>query len=93
MSAYHDAAHRIQTAIAVLMGRDAHYSAVEPKHLRTGIDLQKADQCGLARLLIAKGVFTEAEYVHYITVSAIEEADSYETIVQAVTGHRNTRTI
>jgi hypothetical protein len=93
MSAYSDAAHRIQTAIAFLMGRDPNYTATEPKHLRVGIDLTKSDMGGLATLLIAKGVFTTEEYIAAVTESAIKEADGYEKIVQSVLGHRGAKTI
>jgi hypothetical protein len=93
MSAYSDAGHRIQTAIAFLMGADPRYSAAEPKHLRVGVELTKSDMAGLANLLIAKGVFTEAEYVAAITEAAIKEADGYEKIVQSVLGHRGTKTV
>lgn len=92
MSAYERAAHRVQTAIAVLMGRDPDYSGVQPKHMRVGIDLSKSDQCGLASLLIAKGVFTEAEYIEAVTKAAQDEADRYEKQIQAVLGHRGART-
>jgi hypothetical protein len=93
MSAYETAAHRIQTAIAVLIGRDPNYSGIDPKHVRVGIDLSKSDMAGLARLLIAKGIFTEAEYIDAITTAATQEADAYEKTVQSVLGHRGTRTV
>lgn len=92
MSAYHAAGHRIQSAIAALMGRDPGYSATEPKHLRVGIDMSKSDQAGLVTLLIAKGVFTKDEYIAAVTQSATDEANAYETSVQAVLGHRGVRT-
>lgn len=92
MTPYETAAHRIQTAIAVLMGRDPDLSLVQPKHMRTGLDLSKSDMGGLARLLIAKGVFTEQEYNEAITNAAKEEADNYERWVQVVLGHRGART-
>jgi hypothetical protein len=92
MSAYETAGHRIQTAIAVLMGRDPDFSLVQPKHLRTGLDLSKSDMGGLARLLIAKGVITEAEYIEAITNAAEREADEYERMMQSVLGHRGIRT-
>lgn len=92
MSAYTEAGHRIQTAIAFLMGRDPDYTATQPKHLRVGLDLSKSDMAGLVTLLIAKGVFTEAEYIDAITAAADAEANSYEKIVQSVIGSRNTRT-
>ena len=93
MSAYETAGHRIQTAIAVLMGRDPDFSLVQPKHLRTGLDLSKSDMGGLARLLIAKGVFTEEEYIEAITNAAEREADDWERMVQAVLGNRDIRTL
>lgn len=92
MDAYLRAAHRVQTAIATLMGREGGWSGVEPKHLRVGVDLSKSDQGGLVRLLIAKGVFTEAEYVAAVTEAATQEADQYEKTVQAVLSARNLRT-
>jgi hypothetical protein len=74
------------------MGRDPDYSSVQSKHMRVGIDLSKSDMGGLARLLIEKGVFTEAEYVTAITRAAEDEAAAYEKEVQAVIGHRGIRT-
>lgn len=93
MSAYQIAAHRVQTAIAALLGHDPDFQGAQPKHLRVGIDLSKSDMGGLARLLIEKGVFTEAEYIAAITASAEQEADEYEKMVQAVIGHRGIRTL
>lgn len=92
MSAYIAAGHRIQTAIAILMGRDPNWGPVQPKHMRTGIDMSKSDQAGLVTLLIAKGVFTKDEYIAAVTQSATDEANAYETSVQAVLGHRGVRT-
>lgn len=93
MSAYERAAHRVQSAIAFLMGRDPDYTAVQPKHLRVGIDLSKSDQAGLAALLMEKGVFTKDEYIAAVTKAAQDEADRYEKAVQAVFGdcHISTR--
>ena len=93
MSAYHAAAHRLQTAIAALMGLDPTYLGTQSKHLRTGLDLSKSDMCGLARLLIQKGIFTEAEYIDAITKAAEDEANSYERQGQAILGHRGIRTV
>jgi len=57
---YNAAAHAVQSGIAVLLHRDP--TLAEPKHVRVGIDTAKAEQGGLARLLIHKGIFTEVEY-------------------------------
>ena len=93
MSAYEDAAHRVQTAIAVLIGQDPNSSLVEPKHLRVGIDMSKSDMGGLATLLIEKGIFTLEEYLAAITKAAQQEADNDEKEVQAVLSNRNIRTV
>ena len=86
----------MQTAIAALISLRAGGMGgtleQDLKHLRTGIDLSKSDACGLARLLIAKGIFTEQEYVDAITQSVKEEADNYEKMVQSVLSNRNIRT-
>lgn len=88
---YNRQAHRVQTAIAVLMQQDDH-AFVETKHLRTGIDMTKSDHGGLVTLLIAKGVFTLEEYLAALTEAAKREADAYEKVVQAVVSNRNVTT-
>lgn len=62
-------AHGVQTALAY--SQDA--KCMEPKHLRVGVDMSKADMAGLATLLIEKGVFTKAEYLEAIVKSAHDE--------------------
>jgi hypothetical protein len=52
--------------------------ASTPKHLRTGLDMRAADAGGLATLLIAKGVFTELEYIEAIADAAEREQKAYE---------------
>jgi hypothetical protein len=67
---YIKAAHAVQAAI----GFNPNKRALEPKHMRTGIDMTKADIGGLVTLLIEKGVFTSEEYVAAIEASAEREA-------------------
>ena len=57
---YRELAHAIQSALAFQISTGS--ECASPKHLRVGLDLSKADQGALATLLIAKGVFTQAEY-------------------------------
>jgi len=71
MSEYLKQAHRVQTAIAM----NPNKTAMEPKHMRTGIDMSKADMAGLVTLLISKGILTREEYAEAITQSAYEEAE------------------
>lgn len=76
---YTSAVHRVQSAIALRFGQEL--AGVLPsivrrfKHNRVGIDMAKAEQGELARLLIAKGVFTEEEYLEAMSVAAEREAD------------------
>ena len=93
MSEYERHAHRVQTAIAARMGLDPENNDTKPKHLRVGIDMSKSDMCGLARLLIAKGVFTESEYIAAITQAAADEADMHERELQSILSNRNVRTL
>ncbi len=71
---YSRAAHRVQSAIAF----DPNRPKDQYKDLRTGLDLSKSDQAGLATLLIAKGIFTMEEYLAAIADSAEREADGKE---------------
>ena len=68
---YEEHAHAVQSAIEFSPNK----RQLEPKHLRVGIDMQKADTLGLVRLLIEKGVFTCEEYAAAVTSSAAEEVE------------------
>ena len=85
---YMRAAHRVQTAIAV----SPEAPDMAPKHMRVGIDMSKSDMGGLARLLIAKGVFTEEEYLTAIADAAEREAASREDDLSSRLG-RNVSTL
>lgn len=73
---YEEAAHGVQTSIAT---NPHYYRSTEPKHMRTGIDMSKADTLGLVSLLIDKGIFTKEEYVEYIRLSANVELTMRES--------------
>ncbi|MCA0202967.1 MAG: hypothetical protein LCH92_01385 [Proteobacteria bacterium] len=85
---YERAAHRVQTAIWAFPEHENR----SPKHLRVGIDMSKADMGGLARLLIAKGVFSELEYFEAMADGAEREAEAYENELAARYGI-NIRTV
>lgn len=59
MTRYMQLAHAIQSALA--FQEQAGHQKFTHKHLRVGIDIGKADQGALARLLISKGIITEEE--------------------------------
>lgn len=77
---YEEAGHGVQTAIAFKMGQGE--KATEPKHMRTGIDMSKADMLGLVELLIDKNIITSAEYLEAIRLSANQELALHEEEVQ-----------
>lgn len=81
---YTRAAHRVQSAIA-FTPRNPDPDA-EFKNTRVGIDMSKADQGGLARLLIAKGVFTELEYAQALAYGAELEAEMHERLLSEALG-------
>lgn len=81
---YARAAHRVQTAIA-FTPRNPDPDA-EFKHTRVGIDMSKADQGGLARLLIQKGIFTELEYIQAMADGAEREAELQERHLSDILG-------
>lgn len=79
---YLEAAHGVQSAVGLRMSKSPGPSYYEgecsPKHLRVGIDLSKAEQWGLVKLLIDKGVFTLAEYREYMRLAVNEELAAEE---------------
>lgn len=83
---YLSAAHRMQSAVALDLSIE--YSDAEAwlvdalKHLRVGINSAMANDYAMAKLLIAKGVFTEPEYLEAVRVAMVEEADRCAAKVQ-----------
>lgn len=76
---YIQAIHGLQTAIKFAMENDPNYKATEPKHMRVGVDGSKSDMLGLVELLIAKGIFTEKEYIESIRLAINEEVAMRES--------------
>lgn len=66
----------MQSGVAAKMSFDS--KEVDPKHLRVGINTAMSDHCALVRLLIAKGVITDAEYREAITQTMNEEYQRYQ---------------
>jgi hypothetical protein len=69
-------AHAVQTGVAY----EHQYGSQDgtPKHLRTGLACSMSDIGALGRLLIAKGVVTEAEYFEAILDGLRREIAAYE---------------
>lgn len=73
---YEEAAHAMQSGVAFEMSRNP--KPTDPKHLRVGVNAAMVDHSGLVRLLIAKGVITEQEYLDAICEAMNDEVERYE---------------
>lgn len=58
-----------------------------PKHLRVGVNSALVNDGALAKLLIDKGLITEAEYLAAITAGMNAEVERYEQHLSEKTGH------
>ena len=85
---YLAAAHAVQSGVAMEMNRDPKPSS--PKHLRTGLDTSKADHSGLVKLLIDKGIITEAEYYKAMADAMEAEKARYEAHLSDLLGTKVT---
>src|SRR5689334_306940 len=74
---YLAAMHAVQTGVAYVMQIEP--KQVDPKHLRTGINSAMVNDAALTKLLIAKGIITEAEYWQALVEEAEAEKQRYET--------------
>lgn len=80
------AAHAMQSGVAATMQIEA--TDTTPKHLRVGVNAAMANLGSLARLLIAKGLFTELEYLEAIADGMEQEVKSYE---EKLSKHHNVK--
>lgn len=80
---YRAAAHAMQSGVAYEMSINPESAGTTPKHLRVGVNAAMAEQSGLARLLIAKGIITEAEYLKAVADAMERERDRYQARMPA----------
>lgn len=96
---YAAALHAVQSGIKWTMDLDAldraagrkpayEEDATSPKHLRVGIDSLKAEQGGLVRLLVDRGVFTMEEYVAAMVEAMETEQKLHEDILSKRLGRK-----
>jgi hypothetical protein len=87
---YAAAMHAVQSAVRLdieISGDSA--AGADPKHLRTGINACLVDSGAVAQLLVAKGVFTESEYLAALADAAEREQASLTERLRQRTGHPN----
>lgn len=80
--------HAMQSGVAMLMHHEP--GETEPKHLRVGVNSALCDSGALAELLLAKGVFTEEEYLKAICTTLERDVKSYESKLEAIYGRKVT---
>jgi hypothetical protein len=73
---YRAAAHAMQTGVATKMAVDP--SETTPKHLRVGVNSAMVENAALVKLLIAKGIVTEAEWFSALADQMEAEKALYE---------------
>ena len=80
MKEYKSLVHAMQSGVAMKMNKDGGPESGEtsPKHLRVGVNSAMCDHTALVRLLIKKGLFTEAEYFDEIKDEMKREVERYE---------------
>ena len=83
---YVAAAQAMQAGVAAEQARGSRDG--EPKHLRVGVNSALVNHRALAELLIAKGVFTEDEYVAAVADAMEAEVAAYEARLTEQLGTR-----
>ena len=73
---YEAAAHGMQSGVAFDLERGDQSGT--PKHLRVGINAAMADHGALVTLLMAKGLFTEIEYLEALADAMEAERKRYQ---------------
>lgn len=81
---YLEAAHGMQTAVAMLMEHDP--GETSPKHLRVGVNAAIVDVAALAKLLVTKGLITDDEYCVSVAEMMEAERDRYQQLVREKLG-------
>jgi hypothetical protein len=78
---YRAAAHAMQSGVAMKMNHDGgpQRGETSPKHLRVGVNSAMVEHSALVRLLMAKGVITEDEYLTALADAMEAEKRLYET--------------
>lgn len=75
---YRRALHAMQSGVAMEMNLEHRQSATEPKHLRVGINAAMVDHAALAKILIDRGIITNAEYTKAVADMMETEKARYE---------------
>ena len=86
---YLAAMHAMQTGVAYELARDP--SSGTPKHLRVGVNTAMCDHAALVRILVAKGIVTDAEYATAIADEMEREKQRYEEKINEMYSNGNAK--
>jgi hypothetical protein len=84
------AAHAMQSGVAMEINDPDRQFVTEPKHLRVGVNAALVDHGSLVKLLVAKGVITDDEYLRAIAEGMEREKADYEKRLSDKLGRRIT---
>ncbi len=76
---YEKACHAMQSGVAMWMNYDP--NATNPKHLRVGVNSALVDSAAIVKLLLAKGIITEAEHWKALADQMEAEVESYSKML------------
>ncbi len=80
------AAHCMQAGVKMDFARRGFPDGDEHVHARVGINMALRDAASLAKLLIAKGIITQAEYVAALADGMEDEVRQYEAMLTKAYG-------
>lgn len=78
--------HAMQTGVAHEMNFPERGDPTTPKHLRVGVNMAMVEHGALVQLLIARGLFTEAEYYDALNAAMEREVALYESRLSEMMG-------
>lgn len=79
------ACHAMQSGVAMEMNQPERATATSPKMLRVGINAAMVEHSALVHLLIAKGVFSEEDYIAALADGMEAEVKQYEERISKTT--------
>lgn len=84
-------AHAMQSGVAYdITSNGLKAAAADPKNLRVGVNSSLIDTATIAKLLIAKGIFTEQEFFTALADQMKEEVERYQASIEKQTGSKVT---
>jgi hypothetical protein len=78
--------HAMQSGVAMMQNHPGRTLETTPKHLRVGVNVAMCEASAMGKLLIAKGLITEDEYIDSLLDVMRNEVERYKAIVTEAVG-------